>query len=877
MTFLFTDIEGSTRRWEADPDEMREALALHDEVLRSAIEAFGGWIFKHTGDGVCAAFSSPRAAVEAAVDAQRGLGLGVRMGIATGEAEPRGEDYFGPVLNRTARVMAAGHGGQILLAGETAGLVRGVELIDLGGRQLRDLAEPVHVFQVCADGLRAEFPPLRTVDGTPGNLRGQATSFVGRDAELVAVTELVRAGRLVTLTGVGGVGKTRLALQAATHLVGDFPEGVWVIELAPIGDPTAVPDAAATVLGITQQAGMSVADSVAAALEGRLRLLVFDNCEHVVDAVADLIDTILARSATVKVLATSREGMGAADEHLWPVPPLSVREGVDSAAVSLFIERAQAVVPQFAALTGTADAEAVLEICRRLDGIPLAIELAASRMVSMSPAEVRDRLDDRFRLLAGSRRGLERHQTLRQAVQWSYDLLSGEERALLGRCSVFSGGFDLAAATAVGGDAGVDEYVVLDLLDALVRKSLLTVERPFGRTRYTMLETIRQFAEEQLSRSGDSDAARGAHARYFADCQDQLLALWNGPRQREANEWVEIELANLRSACRWAASQGDLDAAASIAISASFVGFWAQRYEPLGWAEDLIEPARACDHRQLAVLYAAASSCGTVGRIEEGVVYSEAAQALLDDPRYEAGPFRMVTMVAGAYAQVGRPDRFVELSEMSLRTGDDPVGLIRASLVFALSLAGRQEEAAALSDNVVRTAEVGGNPYLMGNALLGYAFARRDTDPAAAMTALRRAVVIASENGNRNTETHSRLELARLEAAHSDRHAALPHLAAAISAYHDSGETTSLRSPLAVLAGLLDTLGHHHEAATIVGFALSPLTEMAYPEIAATREHVREVLGNDVFDAQARKGSEMDTSSMARYALEQISQIEHDI
>jgi class 3 adenylate cyclase len=319
VTFLFTDVEGSTRRWEADADAMRQALGAHDKVLRTVIETSGGSLFKHTGDGVCAAFASPTGAVDAAVAAQRALELPVRMGLATGEAEVRGADYFGAVLNRAARVMASGHGGPILLADSTAVLLSGVDLEDLGPRRLRDLPTAVGVFQVRAPGLPTGFPPLRALDATPGNLRPQPTSLVGRESELAEVHEAVTAHRLVTLAGVGGVGKTRLALEVAARSAASFPDGVWVIELAPVGDPSAVPDAVAAVLGITEQPGMSVAGSVASALEGRSRLLVFDNCEHVLDAAAEMIEAILARSATVKILATSREGLRVADEQLWPV------------------------------------------------------------------------------------------------------------------------------------------------------------------------------------------------------------------------------------------------------------------------------------------------------------------------------------------------------------------------------------------------------------------------------------------------------------------------------------------------------------------------------------------------------------------------------
>ena len=382
----------------------------------------------------------------------------------------------------------------------------------------------------------------------------------------------LKAHRLVTLTGVGGVGKTRLATEVAARLADEFPDGVWLFELAAVTDPAAVPDAVAAVLGITQQPGKSVSESVAAAQEGRTRLLVFDNCEHVLDAAADMIEAILAQSASVTVLATSREGLGVADEQVWPVPSLDLSGGIDSAAVNLFVERARNLAPRFS-IDKADEVAAVVEICRRLDGIPLAIELAASRMASMTAREVRDRLDQRFRLLVGSRRALQRHHTLRHAVAWSYDLLDDAEKELLERCSVFAGGFDLQSACAVGGPEGVDDYAVLDLLDALVRKSLLVADRSSGRTRFSMLETIREFAEEQLVTNAHADVARTAHARYFAGRETDILALWESPRQREAYDWFTAELANLRTAFRWAADHGDLDVAATIATYAGFLGY----------------------------------------------------------------------------------------------------------------------------------------------------------------------------------------------------------------------------------------------------------------------------------------------------------------
>ena len=587
VTFLFTDIEGSTGRWEAQTDEMRVDLARHDEALRAAVEAHGGWLFKHTGDGVLAAFSSPRAAVDAAIEAQRGLKLNVRMGITSGEAEFRDDDYFGPTLNRAARIMAAGHGGQILIAASTAALLDGVDLSDLGEHRLRDISQPLRLYQVRSEGLRATFPPLRTADASPGNLPHQATSFIGREAEVLALGEAARANRLVTLTGVGGVGKTRLALRVAHELAPLFPDGVWFIELAPVGDPEAVADGVASCLGITQHAGKSLAESIADALAGRVRLLVLDNCEHVLAAAAQLAELILSRAPEVHIIATSREGLGIPAEHLWQVPSLDAG-AAGSTAVALFQDRARAVLPAFSV---EQHLEAVVETCQRLDGIPLAIELAAARMVSMSPAEVRNRLHDRFRLLSGSRRGLERHQTLGHTVQWSYDLLDDDERTVLNRCSVFAGGFSLEAATAVAGAGQLDDFAVLDLLDSLVRKSLITVDRSGERTRYGMLETIRQFAEDRLAASHQSDEARSRHAHHYAAAARAKMDAFFGPDQGDTLRWGVVERDNLRAGFTCAQST-DFETAAILAGRAAFLGSGVQWFEPVAWAEALLAESR---------------------------------------------------------------------------------------------------------------------------------------------------------------------------------------------------------------------------------------------------------------------------------------------
>ncbi len=841
---------------------MRAALAAHDKVLRTAIESHGGLLFKHTGDGVIAAFVSPRSAVDAAVVAQRELGLPVRMGIATGEAALQEGDYFGSVLNRAARVMAAGHGGQILVADSTASLVSGIDLIDLGLRRLRDVPAPVGLFQVRATGLREDFPQLRALGTSPGNLRPATTSFIGRESEVADVKDALRAHRLVTLTGVGGVGKTRLALEVAAQVAAEFPDGVWIFELAAVGDAAAVPDAVASVLGITQQPGKTVLESVATALEGRVRLLLLDNCEHILDAVGDLVEAIRAQSATVKLLATSREGLGLGEEQLWPVQSLGVET-----AVALFVERAHNVAPQF-----TSDQVAVAEVCRRLDGIPLAIELAASRMASMTAAEVRDRLDDRFRLLVGSRRSLNRHQTLRHAVAWSYDLLDDTEKSLLDRCSVFAGGFDLESIRAAAGFGGTDDYVILDLLDSLVRKSLLVVDRSADRTRFSMLETIRQFAEDQLVARGAATEARHAHARHFADREADILALWDSPRQREAYAWFTAELANLRAAFRWVADQGNLDDAAIIATYAGFLGFLVDNYEPIAWAEELIESARAADHPRLAFLYLIASMCWIKGRIEDAVGYADAAQAVITDDCGEL-PFAIQGWLGSPYGFTAQPDRAVECYRTELARGRDTHTSTRSCLVIALAgVAADHKKAMAEAKGLVEAAEATHNQYAISFALTAEGLAFRNANPDRARRAMRRGLAIAHDSGNHAIETHLMAGLALLEANSGDPLAALEFFAGAIRHYHDAGNPANLRSTLGALAAFLVRLGLFEPAATIAGFAVDPLSAAWIPEINPAITQLREVLGDEVYLARSRSGETMTAAAIAKYAYEQIDE-----
>jgi class 3 adenylate cyclase len=474
VTFLFTDIEGSTKLWEQHPEAMKAAVARHDAILRSAVGAHLGYVVKTMGDGLLAAFGTAPAALAAAVQAQRSLlaetwseigSLGAQMAVHTGPAEEREGDYFGPALNRTARLMAARHGGQILLTQATYELVRHrlvpeITLRDLGERRLKDLIRPEHVYQLVAIGLPANFPPLKTLDLRSNNLPAQLTSFIGRETQMAQVKGLLSAARLLTLSGVGGTGKTRLALQVGADELDTFSDGVWLVELAPLSDPGLVPQTVATVLGVPEEVGRPRLATLTDALRARHLLILLDNCEHVIEACARLAEGLLRACPKKKILATSREALRIAGEMTCQVPSLAFPERVDDRAtpstahdvtrftqyeaVRLFIDRALVVAPDFA--MAKTNAPAVAQICHRLDGIPLAIELAAARVRSMSVEQIAVRLDNQFDLLTGgSRTALPRQQTLRALIDWSHNLLTEEERALLRRLSVFAGGCTLEA------------------------------------------------------------------------------------------------------------------------------------------------------------------------------------------------------------------------------------------------------------------------------------------------------------------------------------------------------------------------------------------------------------------------------------------------
>ena len=618
VTFLFAALEGSPRVHQAHPAAYRAAVRRHHALLRAAVEAHGGVVFEAVGDAVHAAFARPTDAAGAALAGQVALhreawgevgALRARMGVHLGEVERREGRYVGAPLQRCARLLATAHGGQVLLSGVTAALVRealpeGAGLHDLSGHRLNDAATPEPLFQLVHRDHPAAFPPPRPLDARPTNLPLQVTSFVGRERELAEVVRLLATERLVTLTGPGGTGKTRLALQAAAEVVDGHPDGVWLVELAALADPDLVPQAVAVAVGVPEEPGRPLLSTLAAVLPPRRLLLVLDNCEHLVEACARLAAALLRTCPHVHLLATSREALGIAGELVWPVPPLSLPppgaaapEAVARAdAARLFVRRARATQPRFA--LSAQNAATVARLCRRLDGLPLALELAAARVRALSVAEVLERLDDRFRLLTGGRAALPRQQTLQATLDWSYELLTHQEQTLFERLSIFVGGCTLAAAEAVCADApetsperqgapaaapppGAPALApddVLDVLTRLVDKSLVEVgDDAEGRTRYRLLETVRAYGRAKLAARGALADLEARHAHHFVRVAEAADPELRGPDQARWLDRLEADHDNFRAALRWSLEPGAGRGALGVRLGAALIWYWRMR------------------------------------------------------------------------------------------------------------------------------------------------------------------------------------------------------------------------------------------------------------------------------------------------------------
>jgi predicted ATPase/class 3 adenylate cyclase/Tfp pilus assembly protein PilF len=712
VTFLFTDIEGSTKMWDRNPQAMQAALVRHDEVLRRAIEERGGYVFKTVGDAFCAAFSTGPGALEAALETQRRLlcekweqtePLRVRIALHVGAAEERDGDYFGPPVNRVARLLSAAHGGQVLLSLPAQELVRdqlpaGTSLRDLGEHSLKDLFRPERVFQLLAPGLPVEFPPLRTLDAYRNNLPLQPTPLVGREKEVTQVCDLLRRDetRLLTLTGPGGIGKTRLALQAAADLLEDFSNGTFFAPLATLTEAQLFFPAVAETLGVREIGEQPLDESLKDYLGERRLLLLLDNFEQVLGA-APAVTELLAAAPGLKVLATSRAPLGLYGEHEFPVPPLTLPDPkrppplerlTQYEAVGLFVERARAVKPDFAITNESAPA--VAEICARLDGLPLAIELAAARVRLLSPQAMLTRLGNRLKLLKGGPRDLPtRQRTLRGTIDWSYELLNEDEKTLFGRLSVFSGGRTLEAIEEICDPGG--DIDALEGMESLLEKSLLRREEGAGgESRFVMLETVQEYAREKLEESGQAEEIKRAHAEYFLTLAEEAELEFKGAQQKRWLERLEAEHDNMRAALSWALERAQAELA--LRLGGALGRFWWMRGH-LSEGRRWLEGALAMDGRvgslesramALAGVGALAFDQGELDRAQEAC---EEGLELLAHEATERSEVKLYLLVSLGHVALNREDyeRATQLFEESLALSREK----RDTWGVALSLMGQ--------------------------------------------------------------------------------------------------------------------------------------------------------------------------------------------
>jgi predicted ATPase/class 3 adenylate cyclase len=752
VTFLFTDIEGSTGLWDAHPEAMRPALARHDALLRAAVADHGGTVFSTGGDGLAAVFGRAGDAVAAALQGQQALAgeawaapveLRVRMAMHTGEADERDGDYFGPAVNRAARLMATARGGEVLVSLATAEVVRwqlpeGVSLVDVGEVELRGLRHPEHVWQLVWPGapMREAAPAAARAVGNLPRVR----PLLGREREEADVRQLVAREPLVTLTGPGGVGKTSLALSVAAAAAPAFADGVWSCELASVLVPGEVAQAVGETLGLRPQQALSPLELLVRALSHQACLLVLDNCEHVVDAAAELAEAVVARCPDVRVLATSREALGVPGERVVAVSTLDA-----DAAAALFRSRASEHGGGF----DPDDDHLVAELCAALDGLPLAVELAAARSRSMPLADLLRRLDARFRLLHGPRRVAERHQTLRATVAWSYDLLAPDERRLFDRLSVFAGGFDLAAAEAVCADAGLDAVDVDRLVGALVDKSMV-LPAPGGR--YVLLETLRQFGEERLAESGDIESRREAHLRWFTSF---VVAAHDGLQGADQGRWwsrLQADWANVRSAYARAFGNGDVDAAATITSHLIWVAAWHDTGEPCLWFDAVAGMPGVTSSRHWANLLTGRAWAAWVrGDLMAARAAGHEALANEQPGAPNIDLIAEFCVYSAAFFTGDRETLFHYLeqgADRARQSGNLVVESINWSS-WCMAHGGHRDYEAALSASrrALELAELAGNPNAIAWALSQMAMAMTGLHDGTAMEVVQRSIAIASDSG----------------------------------------------------------------------------------------------------------------------------------
>ncbi len=906
ISFLFSDIEGSTKRWERFPEAMAGALRSHDAIVGAAMARNGGFVFKTVGDAFCVAFSNTRHAVDGALDAQRTLaaadfdavgGIAVRMAIHTGTAEERDGDYFGPTVNRVARITAVGHGGQILLSAISGELVRAdlpadASLRELGEYRIKDLASTERLFALVVPDLHAEFPPLHTPDIVRSNLPAMVSSFVGREDDLAALRASIAEHRLVTLVGPGGVGKTRTAIQLGDSLHDDFSGGVWFVDLATLGSADLVVDEIASTLGVRSSGRDPLVASIIVAIGAKPTLAIFDNCEHVIDAVIACVQSLLAGCPALRIIATSREGLRIAGEWQFRLPPLSLptanapvtaASAREHSAVVLLVDRAVAVNHAFT-LTEQ-NAGAVVALCRELDALPFALELAAPRLLTFTPKELLERIGKRFQMLRGSRSvGPDRTRTLLSLIDWSHDLLSAPECALFRRLSVFAGGWTLEHAIAIDADVEADEYEIVDRLEALVSKSMVVAERSADRTRFRFLESMHQYARERLAESSErAEIERRFTHTILASVRRTAVAL-NVMRERAWLDEIEREIENVRTVLRASFEPGG-DVALGAEIAVAFGFFWHARRptEGAAWLEAARNVADRCPPELHARIFLESARVDVAS--PQTLPFAERAVALYREIDDAAGIVRALEYLGQSLINAGRfADAETYLTESIARApGDaDRAHTARARALRGIAIVYGREDALdeathdledALADLEARRRYRDAGVALRGLAHIALVSGR----PAEAAEHVARAILLCEDLDDARGTGLLRYELAHallLDGRFVDARA---NALESLHLLSNAGIPMALSHATIVLAATLERLGERVAAAELIGYvrstnerATSPMPPLVHRLLQRTVAELAKDLGDAAFERANARGASFDSNAIERIARREI-------
>ena len=920
-TFLFTDLENSTKLWERDAKEMDPLMARHDAILTDVILKSNGQIVKTTGDGFHAMFDSAHESIAAALEGQRQLyaltvpdsqiPIKVRMGLHTGESEARNGDFFGPTVNRAARMMDIAHGGQILASGVTAALAKDslpaeVTLLDKGQHRLKGIASLEHVYQIAGPDLPTEFPPLRSLAMFKHNLPRQLTSFIGRENELVNIKRLLMETRLLTLLGPGGTGKTRLMLQAAEEAIDLYPDGVWMVELAPLTNPNKIPDRVAAALNLQEQPERAIIETLFDYLRQKELLLLLDNVEHLIRECAIFVEELLERCPDVSVLVTGREALFIAGETTLQIPSLSLpinlkqlslEEVRQSEGVQLFLERACTIRPEFE--VSEQNAATIVDIVKRLDGIPLALELAAARLRMLTVEQISERLNDRFRLLTGGHRtALPRQQTLQALIDWSWNLLEEDEHVLLRRLSVFSGGWSLSVAQEVVGFDPLDEFSVFELLEQLINKSVVNVEYPTeGKARYSLLESIRQYARDKLFEAGEGETLRNRHADYYVRFAEESEPHYVRADMMKWVKRIEQELENFRAAITCSLEKHP---ELALRISGSLLykqGHWIQYSEAKSWLNAAISKNRESFENGDPKVPPEYFVKGLIGLATVYSIYSDhpPAMKLINEAfqlsethqlwRHHVRAIIMKTVVLANGAGTPTTPEWLQQIEKALAlTIEHNYEVERAYLEYLMAYvhawANEFEKAMPYYKKALELSAEINNPFLNGEvyrAQAQLAILQGDLDLAA------EAFQKASDNFSAINDKRFAL-ISQSDKAHILRRAgriedAIPIYREAILKWQEQTNVAALAHQLECFAFMAISKGQYETAAKMLGKARETrltqasenTNELEIEELAQALDKLAEELGEAGRDTSMQEGENFSLDEAVRFALEQFT------